>query len=169
MTTIPTAQKEQAVQDLFELVSRSKGAILTDYRGLTVAEITDLRKRLRETESVFHVVKNTLFKRALQEWQEPGALSGRPDCDRVRAEGSGGADEGGLDFIREKRKASVKAGWIDGRLYNEEQADRAFEAAAPRVPHRPGSGRDPGADLGPGRGAAGHHLELCLHAAGDCG
>ena len=41
--------------------------ILADYRGLTVANITQLRQNLREVDGSFHVVKNTLFERALQE------------------------------------------------------------------------------------------------------
>ena len=48
---MPNAQKELVVSDLREIVSQSKGAILTDYRGLTVAELTTLRKKLRAIRS----------------------------------------------------------------------------------------------------------------------
>jgi large subunit ribosomal protein L10 len=41
--------------------------ILADYRGLTVADLTDLRRRLREVDGTFQIVKNTLFLRALDE------------------------------------------------------------------------------------------------------
>lgn len=41
--------------------------ILADYRGLTVANITQLRQNLREVDGAFHVVKNTLFERALEQ------------------------------------------------------------------------------------------------------
>jgi len=41
-------EKEAAVAELKEKLSRARSVVLTDYRGLTVAEITELRKRLRE-------------------------------------------------------------------------------------------------------------------------
>ncbi len=62
---ISRAQKEKMVADYVEKMSRSGVLILTDYRGLSVAEIGELRRRLREVDGVFQVVKNTLFTRAL--------------------------------------------------------------------------------------------------------
>jgi large subunit ribosomal protein L10 len=55
------------VADYVDKMGRSEALILTDYRGLSVAQVTDLRRRLRESEGVFQVVKNTLFQRALEE------------------------------------------------------------------------------------------------------
>jgi large subunit ribosomal protein L10 len=48
-------------------MSASQAMILADYRGLTVAEMTDLRRRLREVDGKFQVVKNTLFQRTLDD------------------------------------------------------------------------------------------------------
>jgi large subunit ribosomal protein L10 len=64
---ISKAQKEQMVADYVDKMSRSQALILADYRGLNVATITDLRQKMRETDGVFQVVKNTLFKLALEE------------------------------------------------------------------------------------------------------
>ena len=64
---ITKAQKEQMVADYVDKMSRSQALILADYRGLNVATITDLRQKMRETDGVFQVVKNTLFKLALEE------------------------------------------------------------------------------------------------------
>ena len=64
---ISRAQKEKMVVDYVDKMSRSQALILTDYRGLTVANISDLRQRLREVDGVFQVVKNTLFTRALED------------------------------------------------------------------------------------------------------
>ncbi len=61
------AQKERMVADYVDKMSRSQALILADYRGLNVAKMTDLRQKMRETDGVFQVVKNTLFKRALEE------------------------------------------------------------------------------------------------------
>ena len=59
-------EKEKAVEELKEKLSRAQSLILTDYRGLSVDEITTLRNQLRELEVEFHVVKNTLTSRAVE-------------------------------------------------------------------------------------------------------
>jgi large subunit ribosomal protein L10 len=64
---ITRAQKEKMVADYVDKMSRSQALILADYRGLTVARMTELRQKLRETDGVFQVVKNSLFKLALEE------------------------------------------------------------------------------------------------------
>jgi large subunit ribosomal protein L10 len=48
-------------------MSRSRALILTDYRGLSVAQVTELRRNLRELDGEFQIVKNSLFERALEE------------------------------------------------------------------------------------------------------
>lgn len=58
------ADREKQVQELHELFSGIEMAVLTDYRGLTVEEISDLRTKLRDAEARFRVVKNTLSIRA---------------------------------------------------------------------------------------------------------
>lgn len=59
------AQKEKAVADLQDLFENSGLVVLTHYSGLTVAEMSDLRSKMRETGASFKVTKNTLAKRAL--------------------------------------------------------------------------------------------------------
>lgn len=58
------AQKEQVVAELNEKLQQANAAILTDYKGLTVEEITDLRTRLVESGVEYRVVKNTLMRLA---------------------------------------------------------------------------------------------------------
>jgi len=57
-------EKKKIVQDLHERFSRSKVIMLTDYKGLDVLKLNDLRKKLREVGSEYKVVKNTLLIRA---------------------------------------------------------------------------------------------------------
>jgi large subunit ribosomal protein L10 len=64
---VQKARKEGIVQEVKEKLSKSQVVILTDYRGLNVAEITDLRRQLREEGIEFKVVKNTLTKIAAGE------------------------------------------------------------------------------------------------------
>ena len=60
-------EKEAAVAELKEKLSRARSGVLTEFRGLTVAEITELRKRLREAGLEYRVAKNTLTRLAAQE------------------------------------------------------------------------------------------------------
>ncbi|HNP88170.1 MAG: 50S ribosomal protein L10 [Chloroflexi bacterium SZAS-1] len=64
---MPTQRKIESVADLTDKLSRTQLTLVTDYRGLTVAEITDLRKKLRETGAELIVAKNTLTLRAAKE------------------------------------------------------------------------------------------------------
>jgi large subunit ribosomal protein L10 len=59
--------KKQVVAEIVEKLSNSKSTIITDYRGLTVAETNELRKKLREAGVEYKVLKNTLTRRATAE------------------------------------------------------------------------------------------------------
>jgi large subunit ribosomal protein L10 len=71
---MPTQRKVESVADLTDKLSRAQVALVADYRGLTVAEITDLRKRLREHNGELIVAKNTLVRIAAEQTGR-GALS----------------------------------------------------------------------------------------------
>jgi large subunit ribosomal protein L10 len=58
------AEKEQELQELTAAFRNSDSAILVDYRGLNVPQVTDLRRQLRAARAQYKVVKNTLAKRA---------------------------------------------------------------------------------------------------------
>ena len=62
-----TAKKVEKVDELQELFQRANLAIATDYRGLNTADLTALRRRLREAKVEYHVVKNTLATRAAEQ------------------------------------------------------------------------------------------------------
>lgn len=71
--------KKVAVADIKKLVGEAKSIVLVDYRGLTVSQDTALRKTMRENNIVYKVLKNTLFKKALEELNISGldeALNG---------------------------------------------------------------------------------------------
>ena len=59
--------KGAVVEDIKGKLSAAKAAILTDYRGMDVAEATALRKKLRAAKVEYRVLKNTLVNRAAQE------------------------------------------------------------------------------------------------------
>jgi len=63
---VTRADKEQELQQLEAAFSRAETAILVDYRGMNVPQVTDLRRQLRAAKASYKVVKNTLAKRALK-------------------------------------------------------------------------------------------------------
>ncbi|MFC7322268.1 50S ribosomal protein L10 [Halobacillus campisalis] len=60
-------QKQQVVTEIADKFRNSKSAVLVDYRGLSVAEVTELRTQLREAGVEFKVYKNTMTRRATAE------------------------------------------------------------------------------------------------------
>ena len=57
-------EKVAIVSEIAEKLQNSASTIIADYRGLTVAEVTELRKTLREAGIEFKVLKNTMTRRA---------------------------------------------------------------------------------------------------------
>ena len=122
---MPNKQKELAVSQLTEILAGSKGAILTDYRGMTVAEVTGLRRKLRAQNAEYHIVKNTLFKRALGGDLSPELekLLAGPTAIAFAMEDVVAPSKTVLDHLNGLKKADVKvkAGWIDGKIYSVDQ------------------------------------------------
>lgn len=61
---VTRAEKETELQQLTAAFLGTDTAVLVDYRGVTVPQVTDLRQKIRKTGSQYLVVKNTLAKRA---------------------------------------------------------------------------------------------------------
>ena len=61
---VTRAEKEQELQDLTAAFGQSDTAILVDYKGLNVPQVTELRRQLRGAKASYKVVKNTLARRA---------------------------------------------------------------------------------------------------------
>lgn len=65
---MPTEKKVNLVESLQELFERCSIGILTDYRGLTTSELSDLRRKLREAGVEYRVVKNSLAQIAFRQY-----------------------------------------------------------------------------------------------------
>src|SRR5690242_1236886 len=111
------AEKVAAVAELTERFTGSSGAVLTEYRGLTVAQLAELRRSLGD-HATFTVVKNTLTKIAVNEAgldeQLSSMLSGPSaiafvDGDVVEAA------KGLRDFARANPLLVIKGGVLDGK------------------------------------------------------
>lgn len=69
---MPSTKKVERVAALKARIDGSTALLLTEYRGLTVSEITELRKSLRDGGARFAVIKNTLMRRALEQTDAAG-------------------------------------------------------------------------------------------------
>ena len=119
---MPNAHKELVISDLREIIAQSKGAILTDYRGLTVAEVTNLRKKLRAVDAEYHIVKNTLFKIAVgdQAGADLDTLLSGPTAIAFAKGDVVPTSKAVVDFLTALKKPDIKlkGGYIDGKLYD---------------------------------------------------
>lgn len=111
-------QKEERIKELKDILQKSKLIIISDYRGLNVKEITDLRRRLQNGGADITVAKNTLTKIAakdlpLKDQIEP-YLSG-PTALVFSYEDPVGPAKILLDFIKETKKTEIKGGIFEGK------------------------------------------------------
>ena len=115
---ISKQQKEELVVQYKKWVDESDGLVLTHYHNLSVKDISDLRKEIRETGGEFHVIKNTLAKRAFEEsgreWKE-GVFTG-PTALGISYENPSGLAKALKDFANEKGTIEIKSGYLAERL-----------------------------------------------------
>ncbi len=123
---MPTAGKISAVEELTRLMKRSQGFYLADFTGLDVPDVTRLRKRLRDEDVTYRVVKNRLALIAVKNagihgleevLQGPtGLASSETDpIAAVRLLHEFAAQANGLP--------KVKGGFADGRVFKEDQVE----------------------------------------------
>src|SRR5512138_148892 len=70
-------EKEQIVAEVQEVAGRASGMFFTDFSGLTVEQITDLRREFRKAGVQYRVAKNTLIRKALEKVGGYDALNDR--------------------------------------------------------------------------------------------
>ena len=125
-TIEPAEAKVELVSELRALVGQTKAAILTDYRGLSVAEMTELRKKLRDVDAEYRVVKNTLFKLAAGDAMpiaEMGEFLTGPTAIGFAKADPVAVAKILLDYARDHKAMSVKAGVMDGRILSAAQVE----------------------------------------------
>jgi large subunit ribosomal protein L10 len=110
--------KQQVVTEIAEKLRESKSTIVVDYRGLTVAEATELRKNLREAGVEFKVYKNSLTRRAAESVEMAGLnefLTG-PNAIAFSNEDVIAPAKVLNDFAKDHEALEIKAGVIEGKL-----------------------------------------------------
>ena len=120
---ISKQQKEELVEQYKKWVTESDGLILTHYHGLSVKDISDLRRDIRESGGEFHIIKNTLAKRAFEEsgreWKE-GVFNG-PTALGISYENPSGLAKVIRNFSKEFGTIEIKSGYLAERLVTVEE------------------------------------------------
>ena len=116
--------KSQVVAEIVEKLQKSSSTIVVDYKGLTVEEVTELRKKMREAGVEYKVYKNTLVRRAAQE-------VGITEFNDELLVGTNAIAFGYEDpiaparvikeFMEDHPKMKLKMGVVEGEFYNEAQ------------------------------------------------
>ncbi len=120
-------QKKQAVAALSAKLQKACVGVVVDYKGISVADDTKLRKEIRETgATTYSVVKNTLLSRALKDAGIEGmdsVLEGTTAIAYSEEDYTAGARI--LNGFAEKSKTfNIKAGFIDGKMVSKEEVEK---------------------------------------------
>jgi large subunit ribosomal protein L10 len=111
--------KEKILSGLKENVSSAQMAVVIDYAGLTVAEISDLRNRLFDKGAICKVTKNTLMQKAIdgqENWMALSPLLKGTNAFILTGEDVGGALKAYQEFQKASKKTEVRGGVMEGRL-----------------------------------------------------
>jgi large subunit ribosomal protein L10 len=121
---MPSTKKIERVAELKEQIEGSTALLLTEYRGLTVSEITELRKSLRDGGASFSVIKNTLMRRALEQTEaaELGSLFDGPSAVAFVHEDPVAAAKSVTTAAKKFPALVLKGGFVEGRLLNADEA-----------------------------------------------
>ncbi len=118
------AEKSVVITDLKESLKNSQMAMVIDYQGLTVAEITDLRRKLLPKGTVCKVTKNTLMKIAIEDnptWQPMEEFLNGSTAVLLTKEDISGAIKAYQEFQKATKKTELKGGVMEGKALSESQ------------------------------------------------
>jgi len=128
-------EKEAVVKELTDKFSSAKSLVITDYLGLNVAEMTELRKQLREAGVEFKVVKNTLATIAANEVEMNNMtefFSG-PTAIAFGEDDAVSPAKILVDFAKDHEVVEIKAGLLDGELISKDKVNSLAEIPSREV------------------------------------
>ncbi|SHK45057.1 50S ribosomal protein L10 [Paramaledivibacter caminithermalis] len=110
--------KKAVVNEIREKIASSQSAVLVDYRGLTVEETTELRKRFREAGVEYKVYKNSLMRFAFKEegLEEFNQHLKGPNAIAFGIEDPVAPAKISKDFAKDHKNLEIKAGVVDGKV-----------------------------------------------------
>ena len=112
--------KKPVVEEISELLNGAATAVVVDYRGLTVAEDTELRKQLREAGVVYKVYKNTMINFAIKdtEFADLAQHLEGPTAIAVCKDDATAAARVLAKFAKTAEALEIKGGVVDGVYYD---------------------------------------------------
>ena len=112
--------KAPIIEEIKNQFDGAQGAVLADYRGLTVAEDTDLRKQLREANVVYKVYKNTYIKRAIagSSFEELNPYLEGPTAVAISKTDATAPARIISKFAKTAPKLEIKCGIVEGTFYD---------------------------------------------------
>lgn len=121
--------KKQLVSEISEKLKTSVSTVVVDYRGLNVAQVTELRKQLREAGIDFKVYKNSMVRRAADDAELSGlneALVG-PNAIAFSSEDVVAPAKILNEFAKKNEALEIKAGVIEGNIATVEEVKALAE------------------------------------------
>jgi len=121
---VASTDKVEKVARLKERIDGSAALLVADYRGLTTADVMELRRSLVQAGTRFAVVKNTLMKRAVEESgisEVSSLLEGPTAVGFVEGDAVAAAKQL-VDAARRYPALELKGAWVEGRLLEQEEA-----------------------------------------------
>ena len=110
--------KQQITEDLHERFAKSAIIVLTDYKGLDVTSINDLRRKLRESNVEYQVVKNSLLVRASED-TEVAAIKDHfkgPSAVAISYDDPVAPAKVLTQFAKDNKKLEIKVGVLNGKV-----------------------------------------------------
>jgi large subunit ribosomal protein L10 len=131
---MPNAEKISAVAELAEQFRASNAAVITEYRGLTVKQVSDLRRVLGQ-ETTYTVVKNTLTKRAAADagLEVDDALLTGPTAIAFVGGDPVEAAKGLRDFAKANPLLVIKGGLMEGKALSVSEVNRIADLESREV------------------------------------
>ena len=116
--------KQKIVTELKSLLDDSEMAVVLDYKGLTIKEMSDLRSRLQTNNGICKVTKNSLMRKAIDgnsNWTDLEPLLTGTNAFVLIKEDVGGAVKAIQSFQKETKKSETKGALFEGRLLSESE------------------------------------------------
>ncbi|WP_026508120.1 50S ribosomal protein L10 [Butyrivibrio sp. MC2013] len=113
--------KQPVVQEISEKVKNAQAVVLVDYRGLTVAQDTELRRALRAEGVSYKIYKNTMMKRAFEgtDFAQMDDMLNGPSAMAVSETDPAAPARILCEFAKKNNALEVKGGVCEGRLFDE--------------------------------------------------
>ena len=116
--------KQQIVTEIKSLLNDSEMAVVLDYKGLTIKEMSDLRSRLQTTNGICKVTKNSLMRKAIDgdsNWNDLESLLTGTNAFVLIKEDVGSAVKAIQSFQKETKKSETKGALFEGKLLSDAQ------------------------------------------------